>query len=410
MNSFRFQADRFLEGRVPSKEELEMVYGKMDILYKQIHTPDYLEVFSRTRIFQVIKEVVIPLVKREASPGSPYASSFKTNGAMIDAMGDHLINLVIDRIECIHLWDGDFATRKELIQINLMDPVRLFIKNEPHSLEKCGLGRFRLIMSVSLVDKMIEMFLNMHTNKQQIQHWDKIPSKPGMGFTLEMADSIYNSCTEQGLENLASADISGWDWSVKQWLLEAETEYRIRLQSNPSNFYKDFMRKKTILDSSSVYQFSNGLMVTCNFSGLQNSGKYNTSSGNSLMRVITAFLVGSNWAIAMGDDAIESTVVHAQQKYLDLGFRCKMYEPITEEFEFCSHIFTKDGAYALNLNKSLMRLLQNDDKSLVERRLLTMQFEDDILASPQRFDAMDCLFRVGWYAKICQIKENKQKW
>jgi hypothetical protein len=41
-------------------------------------------------------------------------------------------------------------------------------------------------------------------------------------------------------------------------LLEAETEYRIRLQSNPSNFYKDFMRKKTILDSSSVYQFSNG--------------------------------------------------------------------------------------------------------------------------------------------------------
>jgi len=376
----------------------------MDILYNKIRTPDYLYGYDRDELKNLIRMVIIPQIKRDASPGTPYADGYRTNGAMIDGMGSHLIELVLDRIENIMNWDASFSRRTELIDLDLMDPVRLFIKNEPHTLEKCAMGRFRLIMSVSIVDKIIEMVFNMHTNKQQIADWQNIPSKAGMGFTLDMAGAIYDTCDKHGLENLASADISGWDWSVKQWLLEAETEYRIRLQTYASEFYKDFMRKKVLLDSNSIYQFSDGKLVQCDFSGLQNSGKYNTSSGNSIMRIITAFLVGSNWGIAMGDDCIESTVSDAQSKYLDLGFRCKMYEPIERDFEFCSHIFTKDGAYALNVNKSFMKLFQNDQLSLVEKRLLTMQFEDDIAACPTYKQVMDCLHRVGWYAKICQRK------
>jgi hypothetical protein len=403
-DSFRFQADRFIEGRVPSNEELEVVFSRMDILYNKIRTPDYLNGYDRERFRDLISTVIIPQIKREASPGTPYADGYKTNGAMIDGMGDSLVSLILDRIENIMNWDGCFNRRTELVDLDLMDPVRLFIKNEPHTLEKCKMGRFRLIMSVSIVDKIIEMVFNMHTNKQQIADWQDIPSKAGMGFTLDMAESIYNTCREYGLEKLASADISGWDWSVKQWLLKAEVEYRIRLQTSASKFYKDFLRKKVMLDSNSIYQFSDGRLVQCNFSGLQNSGKYNTSSGNSIMRIITAFLVGSNWGIAMGDDCIESSVLDAQSKYLDLGFRCKMYEPIKEEFEFCSHIFTSQGAYALNVNKGLMRLLQNDTLDMIEKRLLTMQFEDDIAACPTYKQVMDCLHRVGWYAKICQRK------
>lgn len=367
----------------------------------KVDTPVEILRFDRKQLSTYLR-TILQYIKLDASPGVPYSMTFKTNGQMIEMLGDQLITLVLDRVQAIHEWDGKFQTRQQLVDWNLMDPVRLFVKNEPHTIEKCRMGRFRLIMSVSLVDKLVEMIFHLHTNKQQILNWDKIPSKPGMGFTTDMCESIYSSCTTFGLQNLAAADVSGWDWSVKDWLLKAETDYRIRLQSQTTSFYEGFLYKKTILDAHSIYQFSDGTLVSCNFAGLQNSGKFNTSSGNSIMRVIVAFLVGSKWAIAMGDDCIESYVEQAQIKYEDLGFRCKMYTKIKDTFEFCSHIFTLHGAYALNINKSIMRLLQNDKLGLIDKKLLTMQFEDDIRNSPEAEDAFECLRRVGWYAKICQ--------
>ncbi len=377
----------------------------MDKLYMKVRTPDEVLHYDR-EIFSRYIDILKDSIKRDASPGVPYSISFRSNGQMLDSLGSYFNTLVLNRIECIMLWDGYFNERKDLIEQNLMDPVRLFVKNEPHAIEKCQMGRFRLIMSVSLVDKMVEMVFNHHTNKQQIMNWDKIPSKPGMGFTKLMASKIYDSCKARGIHTLAAADVSGWDWSVKEWLLKAETTYRLRLQSKASEFYTHMMFMKSILDANSVYQFSDGELVQCDFSGLQNSGKYNTSSGNSIMRIIVAFLVGSDWGFAMGDDCIETYIPNAQQAYLELGFRCKMYDRIQDSFEFCSHIFTPTGCYALNVNKSLMRLLQNDSLSLIEKKLLTMQFEDDIEDSPCYSDAMECLVRVGWYAKLCQTRKH----
>lgn len=370
----------------------------------KVETPVEILQFDRNVMSTYLRKI-IQYVKLDASPGVPYSVTFKTNGQMIEMLGDHLITLVIDRVQAIHEWNGKFQNRKDLVEMNLLDPVRLFVKNEPHSLEKYQMGRFRLIMSVSLIDKLVEMLFHLHTNKQQILNWDKIPSKPGMGFATEMCESIYSSCANYGLNKLAAADISGWDWSVKEWLLQAEASYRIRLQSQSTPFYEDFLRKKAILDSHSIYQFSDGKLVQCIYPGLQNSGKFNTSSGNSIMRIIVAFLVGSEWGIAMGDDCIESFVEGAQNKYLELGFRCKMYSKIDTNFEFCSHVFTSNGAYAINIDKSLMRLLQNDTASLIDKKLLTMQFEDDIRNAPGGESAFECLRRVGWYAKICQERK-----
>lgn len=385
---------------MPLEAELEAVFLKMDKLYMKVSTPREILQFDRILLSQYLRRI-IPYIKREASPGVPYSVTFKNNGQMIDGLGETLITMVINRIRAIHEWNGEFDSREDLVIQNLMDPVRLFIKNEPHAIDKCQMGRFRLIMSVSLVDKLVEMVFHLHTNKQQILNWKEIPSKPGMGFTLDMCLSIYNQCADFGLQQLAAADISGWDWSVKKWLLDAEARYRVRLQTQTSTFYETMLAKKAILDAHSIYQMSDGMLVHCDYAGLQNSGKFNTSSGNSIMRIIVAFLVGSEWGIAMGDDCIESVVPGAQRNYLELGFRCKMYTPIEEEFEFCSHIFSSKGAYALNINKSIMRLLQNDKCDIIEKKLLTMQFEDDIVNSPEFDRILDCLERVGWYAKIC---------
>lgn len=386
---------------MPSEEEIESVFVRMDHLYQKIELPHYLHVYSKESATLVLKDI-IRSVKRDASPGVPYSMSFKTNGEMIDRMGNHLINIVLDRIERIINWNGVIHDRASLVDQDLMDPIRVFIKNEPHSFDKCNQSRFRLIMSVSIVDKLIEMFLNIHFNKNQIANWDKIPSKPGMGFVPQMAQTIYNQCDLYGLDKLASADVSGWDWSVKDWLLNLETRYRLRLHNGTSGFYRDLMYKKSTLEANSIYQFSDGVLVQPKFSGIQNSGKYNTSSGNSMMRVLVAFLVGADWAIAMGDDCIESFVVDAKQKYEDLGFRVKMYDKLclSGTFEFCSHIFGNGVCYSVTGAKGLMRLLHNDSLPLVDRKLLTMQFEDDYCQSPEYKRLMQDLIRVGWYSKI----------
>jgi len=48
------------------------------------------------------------------------------------------------------------VTPPELIQLGLCDPVRLFIKQEPHPFRKVRTGRLRLISSVSLSDHTLQ--------------------------------------------------------------------------------------------------------------------------------------------------------------------------------------------------------------------------------------------------------------
>jgi hypothetical protein len=394
---------------MPPVEEQRRVIECLRPLYKPISTPKFLEKFDRS-VFREYVHLMLKDIKREAGPGVPYSKAYKTNGDFIDYATPLLVNAVLDRVELLSSTSISELTNhkpEELVAKGFMDPVRLFIKNEPHKAAKVVQGRFRLIMSVSLVDKIIEMLFNRHYNKAQIANWSEIPSKPGMGFTEEANRKLIDTVRNFGVEKLVSADISGWDWSTPDWLIGLEAEFRAELNTTSSEYFRDFLYKKAFLETNSVYCLSNGMMLKLPFPGVQNSGKYNTSSSNSWMRLAASMFVGSEWGFAMGDDCIETFSEDAIAKYGALGFDVKMYEPIgtlESGFEFCSHIYSTNGVYSVNAVRGVMTLLNHSGASLLEKRLLTLQFEDDYKYSPEWVEIAEGLERVGWYA---QTKSNK---
>jgi len=170
-------------------------------------------------------------------------------------MGERLNDIVLDRIELILSTSIDelkAMTRKERLDRNLMDPVRVFVKNEPHTLDKINTGRVRLIMSVSLTDKIIEMLLCRHFTKLEIQNWQDIPSKPGIGFTASDSASVYADVVGCGMP-MSYADISGWDWGVKQWQVIDAAKTTVQLARSYSPVFERLILAKAYLETESIY-------------------------------------------------------------------------------------------------------------------------------------------------------------
>jgi len=131
-------------------------------------------------------------------------------------------------------------TPQQLVKMGWCDPVRLFVKQEPHKLIKVITKRFRLISSVSIVDQLVERVLFGVQNRKEIDSWQLIPSKPGIGLTDEMARSVYNNVKMASNRfKMYEADVSGWDWSVQLWELLADAEIRVRLSVGAHPFVKE---------------------------------------------------------------------------------------------------------------------------------------------------------------------------
>lgn len=254
---------------------------------------------------------------------------------------------------------------RELVARGLCDPVRLFVKQEPHTAQKIEQGRFRLISSVSLVDQLVERMLFGPQNNMEIATWFKIPSKPGMGLsTANQISMLWKDLkAKHSLHPAAEADISGFDWSVQDWELWADLSIRIELGNFP-NLMKRAAISRFYCFMNSVFQLSNGALIEQEMPGLMKSGSYCTSSTNSRIRCLMAELIGAPWCIAMGDDSVEGWTPDAKEKYLTLGHVCKDYYPCgvnpdgtLREVNFCSHLFTEGRSELTTWAKTLFRFL-----------------------------------------------------
>lgn len=384
--------------REPTLAEIEESDQRILPQYLQHTLPSYLDTYDREKWSAAIDKIKDD-IKAEASPGVPHAKIAKRNDKLMDSMGERLNDIVLDRIELILSTPIDklkTMTRKERLDRNLMDPVRVFVKNEPHTLDKIKTGRVRLIMSVSLTDKIIEMLLCRHLTKLEIQNWKDIPSKPGIGFTASDSASVYADVVGCGLP-MSYADISGWDWGVKQWQVIDAAKATIRLAKNSSPVFEHLMLAKAYLETESIYQFSDGTLVQPLFKGIVNSGKFRTSRDNSFMRVRIADLIGSRKIIAAGDDSVENTVEGAAEKYLEYGIRCKEYLPVNDSFEFCSHYYGPNTCYALNKEKMVMNLLHQEPKDFWEYRMSMIGFEAELETRPDYQSILELVESVGYY-------------
>lgn len=305
----------------------------------------------------------------------------------MNELGDHLNELILNRIERIlriPLCELKQMSAKERVDRDLVDPVRCFVKSEPHKITKIREGRVRLIASVSLVDKMIEMLLHDALHKLEIANWYKIPSKPGIGFSNEQNDLTYDYIMERhAVRPMAYADVSGWDWSVKAWMVEDCAEGEIRLCTNPSEVWQHLVRAEAIKEVETIYQFSDGLLVQNLYRGIVNSGKYKTSRGNSWMRVYLGHIAGATDVAAAGDDSVETFNGKAVENYTSLGFTIKDYQRVVDGFEFCSRWYEEDFSFPLNIEKTMMNLLHSNCATDELFHMALLQFTDFASTHPE---------------------------
>lgn len=309
-------------------------------------------------------------IKRDASPGVPFAGLAVTNGELIDTHSRMLVECAYERLMLLASGvDLSQATAVDLVENGYCDPVRLFVKQEPHSRRKMRQRRYRLISSVSITDQIIERLLFGFQNRYEISMWHSIPSKPGMGLSLESQTNLLFSDirAKANIRKAACADISGFDWSVQEWEFEAELYMRLKmmepsLTDNPR--LESAVRNRFACFSLSLFQLSDGTLIAQLVPGIMKSGSYLTSSMNSRIRCLMAEIIGAPWCIAMGDDSVEGFVPDAAEKYARLGHTCKQYDEcprdyddILESVEFCSHHMQEGLSFLVPWPKTLYRYL-----------------------------------------------------
>jgi len=375
LKSLRLQAARWLEraeqAKIPSSEERERVIRKTVETYQNVQTNGPTSCHGNRLTWEGFlidfKSAVFSL-ELDAGIGVPYICYGRPThrGWVEDSqLLPVLAQLTFIRLQKMMEVNWFSMTPAELVQHGLCDPIRLFVKGEPHKQSKLDEGRYRLIMSVSLVDQLVARVLFQNQNKREIALWHSIPSKPGFGlssdgqvmdFTMSLSHQLKLDPLElisRWKELLVPTDCSGFDWSVAEWMLQDDMEVRNRLTVDLNDATSRLRAAWLKCISNSVLSLSDGTLLEQKFPGVQKSGSYNTSSSNSRIRVMAAYHCGASWAVAMGDDALESVETDLAV-YKNLGFKVE----VSDELEFCSHIFrAPDLALPVGTPKMLYKLI-----------------------------------------------------
>jgi hypothetical protein len=320
-------------------------------------------------------------VVKDSHPGYPWNKLAHDNGSVLNGYGNLIWDEVAKRFNNIlHAGDMLFEMSPEqLVQRGLCDPVKVFIKKEPHSLKKISEGRFRIISSVSLVDQIVTRLMCMRQNKAEISEWQSCPSAPGMGLNDDGLAVIWETASyfaEHG--EVCETDISGWDWSVQQWELDLDAQIRAELMGcEPDGIMAHFLKAHAYIVGHSVYALPDGELLAQTVAGGQLSGDYNTSSTNSRCRVVATLAARARaeqeetplgkfprlGIKAMGDDSFEIWFEGLEEGLEEIGHSVKMCvkRPGLENFEFCSQVFEKSGvAYPVDFSKTLFRFLSHN--------------------------------------------------
>lgn len=361
--SLEYQASRFKGGEEPSAAVKTAALNRVLEHYPKTKVPPYFA-GPKHGVTESLIRKVFPCLKGSSSPGMPYCLHAPTKAEVIQRQHDVIIEIVLTRLDALASFDKSEIPDDpvELLRSGLCDPVRVFIKNEPHSIEKIVNGRGRIISNVSMADEIIDRLLCSVQNYAEIDDWQNIPSKSGMGLSTDAQTKALFEPMKSLLSETSTSDVKGWDWSVPTWLMDMDVEARCLLNScSKDSSFRRILENRIAVLARSVFVTSDGTMLAQASPGIVKSGTFITASFNSRMRVMLAYIIGALWAIAMGDDGAEQTVLDAVKKYEALGFTITDYKACEgDSFSFCSHLIMEAKAIPENCYKSLYKLLSKE--------------------------------------------------
>lgn len=286
------------------------------------------------------------------SPGFPLMYSSPTNSGIFG-----YVDGVCDPLRVESIW---VLVQKRLVERDC-DPIRLFIKAEPHTLKKIHEGRFRLIAAVSLVDQIIDHMLNDFLNQREIQKYSSIPSKAGWAPLLGGWRSVPRYWV--------GYDCTSWDWTVPLWLLKLDLQARFALVMDSPHYdrwVELMIWRFNCLYDKPILQLSNGRRFEQLRPGYLKSGCVNTFSTNSRMQVILHAIASFEtdqvpteiWTA--GDDTLQP---RNSAEYLEVRKRVCIIKSCSEN-EFCGHKFMDPFKEPVKYGKHLTSLLYTDRKDL----------------------------------------------
>lgn len=263
-----------------------------------------------------------------------------------------------------------------------MDPIKVFIKQEPHKEAKIAEKRFRLILAVSMVDTMIDRILfGWFQNGLATKHY-LVPS--AIGWTPMRGG--YRSLPK-GVKLMA--DKKMWDWTVT-WQARAFIDVVKMLRPNGGTEWETLVEARySALFEHAIYQMPNGALIRQGWPGIMKSGCYLTIAGNSVMQDIMSQIAYDRlgwergWFKAGGDDTIEDPPpdVEAYLRELNrMGAVVKEWK-LSDEQEFLGFVYPRQGCpKPLYEQKHLYSLLHMDPRvqeSMLESYLLLYANDDE---------------------------------
>lgn len=333
-----------VDGGAPAEDVFWRVVNRVTRRYSDSKLkvgPKGLDMFTRGKVLEAILRL-----DWQSSPGYPYCLNYTSNSQMFKVTDGKPDPLVVESIIDLVL---------DHIEKRTVDPIRVFVKPEPHKNEKILNGRFRLISSVSVVDQIIDHMLYGELNDKFIREFPHIPSRAGW--------TPYGGGWKWVPQNkVVAIDKSSWDWTVPGWLLEAVEEVRANLTGG-DDLWQDLSGwRYRSLFGHPVFVTSGGVFLRQNDPGVMKSGCVNTISDNSIMQVILHELVcltlnidpGEIWA--MGDDTLQARPADLSSYMRELSKYCIVKQAV-EEAEFCGHVFQGDLVEPAYFGKHCFTLL-----------------------------------------------------
>lgn len=369
LDSFDFTSPQFNMTKEP-KELKAKVLSRMEQLWAAARFDIAEDFLEDSHILRIMEDVRSKNMKK--TPGAILMrQGMTTIGEVYDKLGEQeILRQVRQRLRQLLEDDPKYAA----------DPVRIFVKPEPHKQSKVADKRWRLIKGVSLIDQLVVRLLHQEQQEKETSVWTRIPSKVGLGFKLGTTQQLFDHYDNDS-EKWWSFDAKAFDTSVSGWQQEWLAELDVRLCDSIAHpkyeLWCKLVRNRALAAAFGSYVFSNGAVIRKILGGEQLSGDFLTIMKNGKNITMTRVMYDVSHGlptrlkdvIAMGDDSLQDNLPEASDYISWTKEKTGIHLTIENdgkpgkliEQNFCSQKFLKDqhGTHVsvpLNRDKMIFKL------------------------------------------------------
>lgn len=238
---------------------------------------------------------------------------FDEFGRVVDTSALHeLFASVRSRLNELERIGANMASWRDNVPDGVADDSKPFIKDEPHKVSKVQQGRWRVITSFSLEDKIIDGMLFGPWIEDEIRNPLRTVQKAGWAVVPEGYRRLLAEMPNESL--CYASDKTAWDWVCPAWVIDYYLDCKLsHHRHEPGHRAAIIARFAYLYGTGFVVRFPDGRRFRQGFYGMMKSGSVLTLSLNSLaqaaMHWLACLRAGERlervWAL--GDDFLAYT-------------------------------------------------------------------------------------------------------